>query len=122
MFNGGEAKNSQFSIRLQRLSTRVSSAQRKGLEAPAVGSRKPVPVDPDETTYPERPPGREDNRAALNQAAEADVSCEDHPECDFECYKCRDAWYRFTRRRPLAPEEEAELMVSWEAAAKKQLR
>jgi hypothetical protein len=55
-------------------------------------------------------------------ALEADVRCEDHPECDFECYKCRDAWYRFMQPRPLGPEEQVEMMARWEAAAKNQPR
>jgi hypothetical protein len=68
--------------------------------------------------HPERTRGRRKPEQLPNPAVDADVSCEDHPECDFECYKCRDAWYRFTHSRPLGPEEEAEMMAHWEAAAK----
>jgi hypothetical protein len=46
-----------------------------------------------------------------NPAAAADVSCEDHPECDFECYKCQDAWYRFMHSQPIELEAEAETLA-----------
>jgi hypothetical protein len=103
--------------RLQRLSTLISSAQRKSVE---VRARKPVPVDVGEATKPERTPGPGITGLLPNAAVEAEVSCEDHTECDLECYKCRDAWYRFTHTQPVAPEEEAEMMARWVAAAKNQ--
>lgn len=103
---------------LQRLSTLISSAQRKSVE---VRARKPVHVDVGEATKPERAPRPGMTGLLPNAAVEAEVSCENHPECDFECYKCRDAWYRFTHTQLAAPEDEAEMMARWVAAAKNHL-
>ena len=104
---------------LRRLSTLISSAQRKTVE---VRARKSVHFDVGEATKPKRTPGPGITELLANAAVEAEVSCEDHPECDFECYKCRDAWYRFTHTQPVAPEEEAEMMARWVTAAKNQPR
>lgn len=111
MSDGEGAKRSQFGTLLRRLSTRISSAQRKGAQARAVEARQSVPVDVDKATRPEwtRRAGRE-----------VEVTCEDYPECDLDCYKCRDAWYRFTHSQPHAPEQEAETRGRWEASANSQ--
>jgi hypothetical protein len=108
MSDDREARKPRLSIFLQGLSTRVSSAwgtasKRKSwnLANPflSIGrTRRMLSAGADGGT-----PG-----LLPNPAAAADVSCEDHPECDFECYKCRDAWYRFMHSQPIELEAEAE--------------